>query len=126
MTRKLTLFFVCAFEIALILFVAGRTAQAKETIVNCGGQYFKHQHSIFSSNVWQRENGIWENWCKCERSALTVTEDSAICASAGGAAFCMQGNTLLADQKIVLDLLANKITFFQLNDEISYSCHDVE
>ncbi|MDB0014361.1 hypothetical protein N9F22_05930 [Alphaproteobacteria bacterium] len=35
MTRKLTLFLVCAFEIGLILFVAGRTAQADTVELEC-------------------------------------------------------------------------------------------
>ena len=52
MTRQITLFLVCAFEIALILFVAAWTAWAKEKIVNAefkcvpykGGSLVGHSH----------------------------------------------------------------------------------
>ena len=56
MTRRTTLFLVCAFEIALLLFVAAWSAVAREAVVfYCTGKNFIEVEN-HESNQWQPEN----------------------------------------------------------------------
>ena len=79
MTRKLTLFLVCAFEVALILFVAAGAAIASTNTMKCGVGVYKHTFSSAEKSIKKREYGKWKDWCPTVGNKLTITPESAIC-----------------------------------------------
>ena len=87
MTRKLTLFLVCAFEIALILFVVTWPAKADVATMRCEvssfePDFYKLETDFFSKKIYIRTFGRWEPICEGDR--LQVTDDSAICRTSEG------------------------------------------
>ena len=65
MTRKLTLFFVCAFEVALILFLAAWTAWADEML-------FKDDYSVLINDTLDK------NGADCRVDTYSVKEKTSI------------------------------------------------
>ena len=119
MTRKLTLFLVCAFEIALILFVTAWPAKADVSTMRCESSskfefnFYRLETDLFSKKIYIRTFGLWEPICPGDR--LQVTDDSAICRTSEG------------ELAYVIDFaIRQQIDFRGTDGYITFLCSDVE
>ena len=92
MTRKLTLFLVCAFEIALILFVVAWTAWAETTKLSSKNLLKLFPICEIPSSLGQR--------CKYDFKDAAPKDFIEVC--------CPTGHKILADEKTVEVFSANK------------------
>ena len=127
MTRRTTIFLVCAFEIALILFVAAWSAHAKETFVSCqNGMLYKHNYNLLNSTFEFRNDGEWLPFCECSGQKLTVTRDSAICENTGSELADCPAGVIDLSTKSVLDLLTSTIYFEVGKTRREFACNEQE